>query len=154
MAERTAPDGLAMTPHQRRLVKQSCEVLREQAGPVSLLFYGRLFELDPSTRRLFHNDLAAQGQKLIDTLGAVTASLDQFDSMRSLLAELGRQHADYGVLPGHYESVIQALLWAVGQALGTDFDAPMREAWQAVLAAVSTAMQMGSRSARASAEPT
>jgi hemoglobin-like flavoprotein len=154
MAERTAPDGLAMTPHQRRLVVQSCELLREQAGPVSLLFYGTLFELDPSTRRLFYSDLAAQGQKLIDTLGAITMSLEQFDSMRPRLAELGRQHADYGVLPRHYESVIQALLWALGHALGADFDAPTREAWQGALAAISAAMQMGSQSAVASAEAT
>jgi hypothetical protein len=28
----------------------------------ALLFYGRLFELDPSARRLFHNDLAVQGR--------------------------------------------------------------------------------------------
>src|SRR5262249_21276020 len=149
---RITPDGLAMTPHQRRLVKQSCELLRDQAGAVSLLFYGRLFELDPSTRRLFHNDLAAQGQKLMDTLGAVTMSLDQFHSVRPRRAGLGRQHADYGVLPGHYESVIQALLWALGHALGTDFDAPTREAWHAALAAVTAAMQMGPGSVTASAE--
>ena len=37
-------------------------------------------------------------------------------------------HASYGVLPAQYDSLIAALLWAFGQALGADFDARTREA--------------------------
>lgn len=132
---------LTLTPDQRRLIRQTYEALREQAGPVSLLFYGKLFELEPAARRLFHNDLAAQGRKLMDTLEAVQASLDRFDAMRPHLAELGRKHAEYGVLPSHYETVIRALLWAIGQALGPDFDPPTRQAWQLTLSAIGAAMQ-------------
>ena len=85
------------TVEQRRLVRQSFDSLREQAEPVALLFYGRLFELDPSARRLFHIDLAVQARKIVETLATVTESLDRFESMRPRLAELGRQHAGYGV---------------------------------------------------------
>ena len=75
-----------MTPAQRELVRQTLDRLRDEADPVTLLLYGKLFELDPSTRRLFHNDLMAQGRKLIDTLDAVAASLDRFESLRPRLA--------------------------------------------------------------------
>jgi len=132
-----------MTSDQRRLVKQTYEPLREMAGPVALLFYVRLFELDPSARRLFHNDLAAQGRKLMDTLDVLVASLDDFDAVRSRVADLGRRHHGYGVRPEQYATVVTALLWAIGQALGADFDAPTREAWRSVLDAVSGAMQEG-----------
>jgi nitric oxide dioxygenase len=59
------------------------------------------------------------------------------------LAELGRQHAGYGVRPDQYESVIAALLWAIAQALGPDFDAATRDSWKVALSAVSEAMKGG-----------
>lgn len=36
-----------MTPDQRELVRQSLDRLSEEADPVTLLLYGKLFELDP-----------------------------------------------------------------------------------------------------------
>src|SRR6266851_2675018 len=131
-----------MTPDQCRLLESSFEALREQAHPVVLLFYGKLFELDPSARRLFHNDIALQGRKLMDMLGAVVESLDDFQPMRFRLAELGREHADYGVRPEQYETLTSALLWAIGQALEADFDAPTREAWHLAIRAICEAMQV------------
>ena len=136
-----------MTPDQRRLVKQTYEPVREMAAPVALLFYGRLFELEPSARRLFHNDLALQGRKLMDTLDVLVASLDDFDAVRPRLSDLGRRHHGYGVRPEQYAAVVTALVWAIGQALGADFDAPTREAWHTVLTVVSGAMQEGAREA-------
>jgi len=143
LGNRIAPEGLMMTRDQCELVRQSLDRLCEEVGPVSLLLYGKLFELDPSTSRLFHNDIVAQGHKLIDTLDAVVGSLDRFESMRPRLARLGRLHASYGVLPGHYDTLVNALLWAFAQALGADFDARTREAWQAALKAVASVMQEG-----------
>lgn len=143
MNKRIAPEELMMTRDQRQLVRQSLDRLREDAGPVTLLLYGKLFELDPSARRLFHNDLVAQGRKLMDTLDAIAAALDRLDSVRPRLVELGRQHASYGVLPGHYKTLIDALLWAFTQALGPDFDARTREAWRLALTAVAAVMQEG-----------
>ena len=63
--------------------------------------------------------------------------------MRPRLAQLGRLHASYGVLPAQYDSLIAALLWAFGQALGADFDARTREAWRLVLTAVAAVLQEG-----------
>jgi hemoglobin-like flavoprotein len=136
------PD-LNMTPDQRRLIRDSFESLREYAEPLSLLFYGKLFELDPSARRLFHNDLALQGRKLMDMLTSVVESLDDFHLMRTRLAKLGHQHAEYGVRPVQYDTVTQALLWSIGQALGPSFDAPTREAWRLAINAICGAMKAG-----------
>jgi hemoglobin-like flavoprotein len=132
-----------MTAEQRRLVRQSVDALKEMPAPVSLLFYGKVFELDPSARRLFHNDLTLQGKKLLDTLGVVADSLDRFDAIRPRLAELGRLHASYGVKREQYEVIATALLWAIGHVLGPDFDAATRDAWQLALTAISGAMLAG-----------
>jgi len=132
-----------MTHAQRTLVRETLDQLRHEVEPVTLLLYGKLFELDPSTRPLFHNDLMAQGRKLIATLDAIADSLDDLESMRPRLVELGRLHASYGIQPGHYDTLVTALLWAFGQALGRDFDTRTREAWRAALSAVTTLMQEG-----------
>ena len=138
-----------MTDAQRQLVRQTLDRLRDEAEPVTLLLYGKLFELDPSTRPLFHNDLMAQGRKLIATLDAIADSLDRLESIRPRLVELGRLHASYGIQPGHYETLVTAMLWAFGQALGPDFDARARDAWREALSAVAAVMQAGARLSQA-----
>ena len=143
MKERITPYGLMLTREQRELIKLSLERLSDEADPVTLLLYGKLVELEPSTRHLDHNDRAAQGRKLMDTLAAVASSLDRFESLRPRLLHLGRLHASYGIQPANYDTLIAALLWAFGQALGADFDARTREAWLLSLTAVAGVMQEG-----------
>jgi len=125
------------------MVRNSFDSLRDMSIPVALLFYGKLFEIDPAARPLFHIDLALQSQKLMDMLGAIVESLEDFDGMKVRLAELGRQHATYGVRHEQYETLTTALLWTLAQALGKDFDPPTRDAWKTALAAVSQAMAAG-----------
>jgi len=135
-----------LTLGQRARVRQTLEALGAQIEPVALLFYGRLFELDPSARRLFHIDLAVQSRKIMETLETIAKSLEQFNLLTERLAELGRKHASYGVRSDQYESVTNALMWALAQALGPDFDRPTREAWALTLALVCEAMQRGASS--------
>ncbi len=130
-----------MTADQVRLVRDSLDAFREDAEPFALLFYGKLFELDPGSRRLFHNDLALQGRKLMDMLGSVVESLDSFQPMQARLAELGRQHAQYGVRSEQYDTLTTALLWSIGQALGSGFDVPTWEAWRLAINAICGAMK-------------
>jgi nitric oxide dioxygenase len=132
-----------MTPAQRRLVRDSFEMIREDARPLTLLFYGKLFEMDPSARRLFHNDIALQGRKLMDTLTDIINALENFEPMRPRLAELGRKHAAYGVRPDQYEILTSALLWAIGQSLESGFDPATKEAWHIAIASICAAMQAG-----------
>ena len=129
--------ALMMTADQIRLVRDSAASLGEDAEPFALLFYGKLFELDPGSRRLFHNDLA------LHMLDSIVESLDDFQPTRVKLAELGRQHAEFGVRPEQYDTLTTALLWSIGQALGSGFDAPTREAWRAAINAICGAMKAG-----------
>ena len=66
-----APVMSNMSATQRRLVRECFELLRDDSRPFMLLFYDKLFEMDPSARHLFHNDISSQGRKLMDMLGAV-----------------------------------------------------------------------------------
>jgi hemoglobin-like flavoprotein len=129
-----------MTKKQIELVRESFEVIRENSGPVAMLFYGRLFDLDPKLRPLFKTEMREQSRKLMDMLTSIVDHLDSFESMRLQLQELGRKHVDYGVRPEHYQTLGAALLWAFGQALGRDFHPEVRTAWQTAMQAISREM--------------
>ena len=132
-----------MNTDERRLILDSIAAVREYSGPFTLLFYGKLFELDPTAHRLFHTDLETQGRKVMDMLTSVAESLNDFEPMRRRLAELGRQHAEYGVRTEQYEILGRAMLWSLTQVLGENFDQPTRVAWTKALVTISAAMQAG-----------
>lgn len=132
-----------MTGRQKQLVQESLEDLRDLSAPVSLLFYGRLFDLDPALRKLFKADIRDQASKLMSMLALIVESLDHFDELRPQLFEMGRRHAAYGVEAGHYETVAAALVWAIGQALQPDFYPETKAAWLALIDAVSEVMKAG-----------
>jgi len=50
---------------QKTLVQTSFAQVEPIAEAAAELFYGRLFALDPSLRRLFKGDMTAQGRKLM-----------------------------------------------------------------------------------------
>jgi hemoglobin-like flavoprotein len=135
--------GTAVTRRERELVRESFPALREEAGPLSLLFYGRLFAQDPQLRLMFHGDIARQGLKLMEMLAAVVDSLDQMDTLNPLLQAMGQRHTAYGVVPSHYQGVEEALVWAAGQVLGESSDSEVVKAWRSVIREVSSVMQAG-----------
>ena len=134
-----------MTPREKHLIRESFVSIREVAGPLSLLFYGRLFAMEPGVRPLFQNDIAKQGMKLMEMLTAVVENIDQVEELTPVLQAMGQRHAGYGVLPAHYAMVEAALLWSLGQALGAALDAEGKAAWRKVIGVVSQKMQEGAR---------
>jgi hemoglobin-like flavoprotein len=134
---------MPLSIRQMRLVRESFESLREYETSVVLLFYGRLFEIAPETRVLFKIDIHEQAKKLTDTLGAAVEALHRFDELLPVLADLGRKHATYGVQAYHYERLRSALLWAMGQALGLEFDLETRSAWEQPISTISAVMLDG-----------
>jgi nitric oxide dioxygenase len=93
------------------------------------LFYGRLFQIAPEARPLFREDMDVQGRKLVSFLGFVVDNLDDPEALAPKAVALARRHVGYGVSPGQYAAVGEALLWTLGRALGPDFDPETRSAW-------------------------
>jgi hemoglobin-like flavoprotein len=126
---------------QAVLVQQSFAQLVPIADEAAALFYTRLFDIDPSTKALFHGDMRQQGQKLMQTLGLAVRSLDRLDSLVPVVQALGRRHAGYGVTGQHFDSVGTALLWTLERGLGAAFTAEVRDAWASVYSLIATTMQ-------------
>ncbi len=120
-----------MNTHQITLVQDSFAHVAPIADVVADLFYARLFELDPSLRRMFPNDLTEQKRKLMTTLTVVVNGLTRLEALVPAVQALGRRHAGYGVKPEHYQTVAEALLWTLEQGLGEAFTPKTKEAWVA-----------------------
>jgi hemoglobin-like flavoprotein len=134
---------LTLSPKQKRLLRESFESVREYESSIFVLFYGRLFEIAPEARALFKIDIRQQAAKLTDTLRTLVETLEQFEQLIPYLVELGQRHVAYGVEPYLYEKLRAALAWAMGQALGAEFDPETRTAWETILTEVSAAMLKG-----------
>src|SRR6185436_3824169 len=100
-----------MTATHVALVQASFEQVRPILESAALMFYERLFELDPSLRALFRQSREAQAQKLAQALTVVVKGLEHPAQLRGAVEALGRRHAGYGVRDEHYTTVGEALLW-------------------------------------------
>jgi hemoglobin-like flavoprotein len=121
-----------VTARQRVLIRSSWDLMRPMAIHVADLFYDRLFELDPSLEALFPEDLTSQRPRFMNAVGAAVAGLDDMDALRHTLLDVGRQNLSQGVLPGHYDTLGKALLWAFEQSLAEEFTPLVKEAWAAL----------------------
>lgn len=129
-----------MSPDQIQRVRSSFALVAPISQTAAELFYDHLFEADPSLRRLFKGDMAKQGAKLMQMIGAAVGLLDKPAVLMPVLRQLGARHGGYGVRPAHYDTVGGALLQTLQQGLGDAFDDATREAWVAMYTVVATTM--------------
>ena len=107
-----------MTPRQIQLIRETFALMEPRLPIAGLLFYQRLFTLDPSLRALFTQDISEQAVKLMQALKFAVAAVEQPRELQPVLASLGRRHVYYGVEERHYESVGAALLGTLAVLLG------------------------------------
>jgi hemoglobin-like flavoprotein len=110
-----------MTPRQIELVQSSFTLVIPILEPATIVFYDRLFQLDPSLRRMFHGPMDGQARKLAHVLTVVVKGLSRPEQILPAVEELSRRHLTYGVRPEHYATVGAALLWTLQSGLGEEF---------------------------------
>ena len=138
---------LMLTSAQKTLVQQSFSTIAPIADAAAVLFYQRLFELDPALERMFRGDMAEQRKKLMQMLTAAVKGLDRLEQLVPVVQDLGRRHATYGVAEKHYDTVGAALLWTLEKGLGGAFTPETKEAWAAVYGLLATTMKEAAREA-------
>jgi len=130
-----------LTDTQIALVQRSFAVIAPIADDAAVLFYQRLFEIDPSLKTMFSGDMAEQRRKLMQMLTAAVKGLQRLDRLVPVLEDLGRRHIGYGVTDQHYDTVGAALLWTLEKGLGRAFTPEMKEAWAAVYGLLADTMR-------------
>ncbi|MEP6619281.1 MAG: globin family protein [bacterium] len=119
-----------MNASQMDMVQQSWEQVLPIADTAAQLFYGRLFELEPSLEHMFaHSDMAEQRKKLMQMITVAVRGLQHLDDLMPAIEALGRRHVGYGVTEEHYAIVGSALVWTLQKGLGDAFTVELRNAW-------------------------
>jgi hemoglobin-like flavoprotein len=136
-----------LTVAQKDLVQNSFTSIATIADDAAILFYQKLFELDPSLKSMFRGDMAEQRKKLMQMLTAAVKGLDRLEQLVPVVQDLGRRHGAYGVKESHYETVGAALLWTLEAGLGKNFTPAVKEAWTAVYGLLATTMKEAARDA-------
>lgn len=134
-----------MTPEQKQILRQTWAQIVPIGDTAATLFYNRLFAIDPSTRKMFSSvDLRAQRSKLLQALGHIIDGLDQFEALLPMLKQLGRRHSGYGVRDEHYDSVGDALLWALKRGLKDSWTPAVKDAWIEIYTMIASVMRHAS----------
>jgi hemoglobin-like flavoprotein len=130
-----------MTPQQIELVRSSWQDVLPIRDQAAQLFYGKLFEMDPSVKELFTGDMKEQGAKLMQMLNTVVQELDRLNELLPEVRELALRHVQYGVKDSDYDTVGGALLWTLKTGLGAAFTPDVAEAWNTAYTALADAMR-------------
>ena len=130
-----------MTPRQKELVQTSWAKVVPIADTAASLFYGRLFEIDPSLRPLFTSDIKEQGKKLMTMITVAVKGLDDLNALVPAVQALGKRHTGYGVKDEHYATVAAALLWTLEKGLGDAWNDEVKESWVVVYSILADTMK-------------
>lgn len=127
---------MTLTEKQIQFVQNSFALVAPIADTAAEIFYGRLFELDPSLRHMFKSDMKEQGRKLMQMLSVAVHALNNLDSIIPAIQAMGQRHVGYGVTMEHYAVVGEALIWTLEKGLGDAFTAEVKDAWITLYALV------------------
>lgn len=133
--------GMAITQRQKTLVVDSFAKVEKISDVAAAIFYKKLFEYDPSLKRLFKNDIKSQGRKLMSALKLAVSSLNDLDTLVPVLQKMAVKHVEYGVKAEDYTPVGNALLFALGKGLGEAFTHELKQAWIAIYKTVANVMR-------------
>jgi nitric oxide dioxygenase len=126
-----------MTPEQVKLVQESFSKVAPISEQAAVLFYDRLFEVAPSVRSMFPDDLTEQRKKLMATLAVVVNGLTNLEAVLPAASALAKRHVSYGAKPEHYPVVGGALLWTLEKGLGEGWTPDLAAAWTAAYGTLS-----------------
>ncbi len=126
-----------MNPTQIKMVQDSFAKVAPISEHAAVLFYDRLFEVAPSVRAMFPDDMKEQRKKLMATLAVVVGGLTNLEAILPAASALAKRHVNYGAKSEHYPVVGGALLWTLEKGLGDAWTPDVAEAWVAAYGTLS-----------------
>ena len=134
-----------------RRITASYDAIADRIDPMVAGFYRRLFERVPEVQALFKRDMTIQREHLAASLALIARNIEHLDILAEPLMILGVEHVGFGAKPPQYLIVRDAMLDALGEALGEQFSPQMRADWFEALNQVIALMLRGAIQATADA---
>jgi len=127
------------------LLRETFERVKVENGGATALgmaFYKRLFEKYPAVIPLFHTPPEEQHKKLVASLGAIVAGVEQPGRLLPYLHAMGIRHLKYKTENAHYGAVGENLLAVLSDHLSKEgqWTEPMQETWEAAIGVVAKTM--------------
>ncbi|GAA4330576.1 hypothetical protein GCM10023165_04380 [Variovorax defluvii] len=116
-------------PDSALLVQSTVGLLLQHQKRFTQDLYRRLFDLAPSVKGLFRDDMESQGQMLAHMIQFLVQAMSRPELITLGLRDLGRRHDAYGVAADHYLAFRQAFLEAARGILDERFTPPVERAW-------------------------
>jgi nitric oxide dioxygenase len=129
-----------MKAEQLQLVLDSLTLVQPVADEIAKSFYKHLFEIAPSTKKLFTGDMDRQGAMLMTTLSLAVSGLSNMDEILPSVQALGERHFSYGVKPEYFQPACDSFIWALENHLGDKFTPALKEAWTIAFQSLTNAM--------------
>lgn len=130
------------------LVQESFKQVVPISDKAAEIFYGKLFEKDPSLKPMFKGDMEEQGRKLMSMIGTAVGGLNNLEALVPAVQNLGKGHAGYGVEDKHYDTVGASLIETLDAGLGDAFTSEVKDAWIEVYTVLATTMKDAANSIR------
>jgi nitric oxide dioxygenase len=118
-----------LTPEQIKTVQDSFDRVFPVKEDLSESFYNVLFDMAPSVRSMFPEDMMSQRLKLSDTLSYTVRNLHRPEVVEETIVGLARRHVRYGALPEHFAPVGMALITALKKHLPGGMTEKEADAW-------------------------
>jgi hemoglobin-like flavoprotein len=134
-----------VTPEELDLVSQAGRVVAACPDRFAATFYETLFEISPTTRELFPDDMTAQKGKLVDEMAFLVGAARDLDAFVARAKDLGRRHVAYGVQHGDYERVGVALTSALRECMEVEWTDAHEAAWAKLYNLIADVMRDGAR---------
>ncbi|XP_074648006.1 globin-like [Tubulanus polymorphus] len=144
----TVDPATGLTQRQKNAIKNSWDLVAEDAKGNGIVFYMRLFDEYPDYQKLFPKGISnktkeelpgsirmkAQAAKTMMALNNYVANLNDPAVLVVMLKDLARSHLAFGVGKEHFTNVKSPLMWALETALGAErFNEFTQNAWSSVI---------------------
>ena len=126
-----------MNKQEHDAIRSNWEVIRPNVRFVARLFCTRLLLIDPSLAPLFRRDAEEQSRRLLKAVGIAVYGIGQPHILLPVVRMLGHHPSVRSMTPGQFESIGQAMQWALRIALNEAFDPTAQRAWENLYRAVS-----------------
>ena len=134
-----------------QLITESWAAIEPRAERVARFFYAQIFYDHPEARAMFPVVMDIQRERLLGALVRIVHGLATPENLAPYLAQLGRDHRKFGVLPEHYALVGDSLVAALREYGGLSWTPEVEAAWRRALGKVATVMM--DAAGRAGADP-
>ncbi len=115
-----------MTPEQIKAIQSSFAKVAPISEQAAELFYGRLFEIAPAVKPLFHGDMKEQGKKLMGTLAVVVNGLSNLEAVLPAASALAKKHVHLRRKGRRLRACRRSVTVDTGKGVGRRVDARSR----------------------------